>query len=84
MNTFLLTLLLALEVVALLMAGLGVKMIFKKHGEFKRHCSGMDPYTGKSAGCVCGKAANVKCKNQERYSPLEVNDNLMDEVRGQE
>lgn len=80
MKTMLLTLACALVAVALLMAGLGVKMIFRKHGEFKRHCSGMDPYTGKSAGCVCGKAANAKCKNKERYSPLEVNDNLMEEM----
>ena len=40
----------------------------------------MDPYTGQGAGCVCAKAANAKCKNAERYSPLEVNDNLMKEI----
>lgn len=74
------TLLLALALVALMFLGLGVKMIFKKHGEFKRHCSSMDPYTGKGGGCVCAKAANVKCKNAEKYSPLEVNNNLMDEI----
>ena len=74
------TLLLALALVALMFLGLGVKMIFKKHGEFKRHCSSMDPYTGKGGGCVCAKATNVKCKNAEKYSPLEVNNNLMDEI----
>ena len=41
----------------------------------------MDPYTGQSAGCVCRKAANAKCKENARYSPLEVNDNLMSETR---
>ena len=80
MNTVVITILFALGIVALLMAGLGVKMIFKKNGEFKRHCSSMDPYTGKSAGCICAKAANVKCKNVEKYSPLEVNENLMKEI----
>ncbi len=74
------TLLFALALVALMFLGLGVKMIFKKHGEFKRHCSSMDPYTGKGGGCVCAKATNVKCKNAEKYSPLEVNSNLMDEI----
>ncbi|MCQ2295064.1 MAG: hypothetical protein MJZ67_05365 [Bacteroidales bacterium] len=81
MSTIILTTLFALAMVALLFLGLGVKMIFKKHGEFKRHCSSMDPYTGKGAGCVCAKAANVKCKNAERYSPLEVNNNLMEEIK---
>lgn len=75
------TLICAVCIVGLLMAGLGVKMIFKKHGEFKRHCSSMDPYTGKGGGCVCSKAANAKCKNGEKYSPLEVNDNLMKEIK---
>ncbi len=80
LKTVAVTLLFALGSVALLMAGLGVKMIFKKDGEFKRHCSSMDPYTGQSAGCICAKAANVKCKNQPKYSPLEVNENLMKEI----
>ena len=71
----------ALAVVAIMMLGLGVKMLFKKHGEFKRHCSSMDPYTGESGGCVCGKAMAKRCSNADRYSPLEVNDHLMDEIR---
>jgi hypothetical protein len=80
MNTIVITILLAVGIVAMLMAGLGVKMIVKKNGEFKRHCSSMDPYTGQGAGCVCAQAANAKCKNAERYSPLEVNANLMKEI----
>ena len=76
----LITLLCALVIVAAMMLGLGIKMLLTKHGEFKRHCSSMDPYTGQGAGCVCAKAANAKCKNAERYSPLEVNDNLMKEI----
>lgn len=82
MSTILLTLLCAIVITALLIVGLGVKMFFKKKGEFKRHCSGMDPYTGKSSGCVCGKAANTKCKEEKKYSPLEVNGELMKEVNG--
>lgn len=80
MSTILITILLALALVALMFAGLGIKMFFQKHGEFKRHCSSMDPYTGKGGGCVCAKAANAKCKNAEKYTPLEVNDNLMKEL----
>ena len=77
MNTFLITLLLALAFFALIMLGLGIKMVVKKHGEFKRHCSSMDPYTGKDSGCVCGKAAQKQCGKAERYSPLEVNENML-------
>ena len=80
-NTLIITLLFALAVVTLMMLGLGVKMLFRKHGEFKRHCSSMDPYTGRSAGCVCHRAANVKCKEEGHYSPLEVNENLLSETR---
>jgi hypothetical protein len=40
----------------------------------------MDPYTGKGGGCICSKAANAKCHNAEKYSPLEVNENLMKEI----
>lgn len=81
MKQYLIILLCTAVVVALMLLGLGVKMLFKKHGEFKRHCSSMDPYTGKGSGCVCGKAANAKCKNTERYSPLEVNAELMNEIK---
>ena len=41
-----------MAVVALLMMGLGVKMIFKKQGEFKRHCSSMDPCSGDCKRCA--------------------------------
>ncbi len=77
----LITLLCALVIVAAMMLGLGIKMLLTKHGEFKRHCSSMDPYTGQSAGCICAKSPKVHCKEKERYSPLEVNENLMEETR---
>ncbi len=79
MKTVLITLVCAFSAVALLMVGLGVKILFKKHGEFKRHCSSMDPYTGERGGCVCGKTANVKCK-KKTYDPLEVNEELRSEL----
>ena len=80
-NTIIITLLCALAIFALMMLGLGIKMLFRKNGEFKRHCSNTDPYTGKSEGCICHKAANAKCSRQNRYTPLEINDNLLDETR---
>ena len=80
MTTLVYTLLLALAAVALLMLGLGIKMVCKKRGEFKRHCSSMDPYTGEGSGCVCGKAMKDACGKAVGYTPLEVNDSLMDEI----
>lgn len=79
MSTILIALAAALVAVALMMAGLGIKTLVKKHGEFKRHCSSMDPYTGEGAGCVCGKAMNAGCRNKA-HTPLEVNEELMKEL----
>ena len=82
MDVLLYTMLGALAVVALMMAGLGIKMLCRKRGEFKRHCSSADPYTGEQSGCVCSKAVGAKCREKERYSPLEVNEHLLNEVGG--
>lgn len=79
MTTFLITLLCAIAIVALLLVGLGVKILFKKNGEFKRHCSSVDPYTGERSGCVCGKSVADTCKGTPQYHPLEVNKELLDE-----
>ena len=79
MKTLIPALLSAVVAVALMMAGLGVKMLFRKHGEFKRHCSSIDPYTGKSSGCICGHAANARCQPQS-HTPLEVNQELLNEL----
>jgi len=72
-------LLAAVAVVALMMAGLGIKMLVRKRGEFKRPCSNTDPYTGESSGCICGKAANAQCAGKA-HTPLEVNQELLKEL----
>ena len=68
-------------VVVLCLAGIGIKMLVQRRGEFKRHCSSMDPYTGKRNGCACA-AAEALCDNRKRhpYQPLEVNDELLKEA----
>ncbi len=56
-------------------------MFLKKNGEFKRRCANVDPYTGDRSNCVCGKQ-NVfkdKCDSHHKYSPLEVNRELLEE-----
>ena len=52
----------AVAVVALMMAALGLKMLLHKEKEFRRPCANADPTTGRCANCTCdlknGKHAN--------------------------
>ncbi|MBO7201633.1 MAG: hypothetical protein J6V54_09615 [Bacteroidales bacterium] len=78
MKMFLLVLIVTVLIVLLSFWGIGIKMIIKKNGEFKRHCSSVDPLTGDKHGCVCGKTIMDDCETK-RYSPLEVNRELLEE-----
>ena len=55
MKTILIILAIAVGIFALMMAGLGIKMLFKKEKEFKRPCANADPKTGRCANCTCGR-----------------------------
>ena len=79
MNNILIVIILAAVLLALAFAGIAIKMIARKNGEFKRHCSSTDPYTGKNAGCICGKQQQSSCPEQKKHTPLEVNDELLRE-----
>ena len=52
-KTLLIALVVAVSVVALMMAGLGLKMLLRKEKEFKRPCANADPKTGRCANCTC-------------------------------
>ena len=82
MNTFIAVLLSAMAIMLLCLAGLGVKTLLHR-GELKRHCAGMDPYSGERTGCVCAKQHSEMCSDRQRhpYQPLDVNENLMRELR---
>lgn len=80
MNTVIVVIVIVLVLVLLCIAGLGIKILLKPHGEFKRHCSSMDPYTGKGGGCVCGNKKICDNRTKHPYQPLEVNDDLMKEL----
>ncbi len=56
MNTFVIVLIITGIVVALMFAGLGIKMLMRKEKEFKRPCTNADPKTGKCAHCTCEKS----------------------------
>ncbi|MBO4586309.1 MAG: hypothetical protein J5677_00630 [Bacteroidales bacterium] len=55
MKTILIVALIAVGVVGLMMAGLGLKMLLHKEKEFKRPCANADPKTGRCAHCTCGR-----------------------------
>ena len=82
MKELFILLLIVFIIVALCFAGLGIKILVRKKGEFKRHCSSMDPYTGKGTGCVCANKVDSLCNNRNHhpYQPLEVNKELMNEM----
>lgn len=80
MKTILIVFLFTLGVVALCFAGLGIKMVLKRNGEFKRHCSSIDPYTGKGGGCECAKRALCDNRKTHPYQPLEINQELLKEM----
>lgn len=81
MKTILLVFAVAAIVLALSFCGIGIKMFLKKNGEFKRRCANVDPYTGDRSNCVCGKQNVFKdnCDSHHKYSPLEVNRELLEE-----
>lgn len=53
MKTVLTVLIVAVAVVALMMAGLGLKMLLHREKEFRRPCANADPRTGRCANCTC-------------------------------
>lgn len=55
MKTILIVLAIAVGVIALMMAALGIKMLMHKEKEFKRPCANADPKTGRCTNCTCGK-----------------------------
>ena len=52
MKTVIIVFVVAAAVVALMMSGLGLKMLLQ---EFRRPCTNADPLTGKCQHCTCGK-----------------------------
>lgn len=66
MKTLLIVFLIALGVVALMMAGLGLKMLLHKEKEFRRPCANADPLTGRCAHCTCGRKQSPSPKKSQQ------------------
>lgn len=59
MNTFLLILIPAVVVMAIVFMAIGIKMFVKKDGQFERKCThSLDP----DAKCTCGGKGDGSCK----------------------
>jgi hypothetical protein len=52
-KTILIVLIVAVATLALMMGGLGLKMLLHKEKEFRRPCANADPKTGRCAHCTC-------------------------------
>lgn len=55
MRTILFILIITGICVALMMAGLGIKVLLRRNREFHRPCANADPKTGRCEHCTCGK-----------------------------
>lgn len=83
MKTTIIVFIATVLIIVLCLAGLGIKTLVRKNGELKRHCSGMDPYSGKRNGCACASQHSSTCieRKHHPYQPLDVNENLMEEIK---
>jgi hypothetical protein len=58
-------LIISIVLIGLAFAGIAIKILLKKNGEFKKSCSSIDPETGQVYGCSCGKAeGGLECENK--------------------
>lgn len=68
MNTFLVTLGLAIAFIGIGFAGIAIKILFKKNGEFSGTCASNSPFLNKEgeACSLCGALPDEKCKSDEQ------------------
>lgn len=78
MSTLLLTTVLAITLVGIGFAGIAVKILLKKNGEFSGTCASNSPFLNKEgeACSLCGALPSEKCKSddqeqkKEEFSPF--------------
>lgn len=79
MNTFLLTLGLAAVLIGIGFAGIAIKILVKKNGEFSGTCASQSPFLNKEgeACSLCGALPEEKCKSdgqkqkdEKEFSPF--------------
>ncbi len=64
MSTFLLILIPAVVIMAVVFVAIGIKMFVKKDGQFERKCAhSLDP----DAKCTCGGKGDGSCKRDKHH-----------------
>jgi hypothetical protein len=61
----------------LALAGLAIKILTRKDGEFKKSCGSVDPTTGRSTECSCGNSdGGESCdhKDKVRFQTIRLED----------
>ncbi len=61
---FIKILVIAVVLIALAWAAIGIKMFVKKDGKFTKTCSSVDSKTGKPVPCSCHSNKAADCDNQ--------------------
>jgi len=59
--------LIAVVLIGLAFAFIGIKMFLQKGGMFTKSCSTVDTSTGEKIGCVCGGGDETQCENFEKH-----------------
>jgi hypothetical protein len=60
-------LLMAIVLVGLAFAGIAIKILVKKGGQFTKSCSSVDAVSGEKIGCVCEGQNPQNCVNIEKH-----------------
>ena len=57
----------SLLMLSFVFAGIGVKILLKKNGEFAGTCASQSPFLNKEGGScgICGAKPEERCKNEE-------------------
>lgn len=71
MNTFLITLGLAIAFLGIGFAGIAVKILLKKNGEFSGTCASNSPFLNESGErcSFCGAMPDEQCKSDDENKP---------------
>ena len=62
--------LISIVLIGLAFAGIAIKMLLQKGGQFKKSCSSFERASGEKVGCVCvGEDEPQSCVNFEKHHP---------------
>lgn len=64
-------LIITIVLLGLAIAGIAIKMLVKKGGEFQKSCGSVDPHTGQRTTCTCGKTPEQTCDNKHKHQEVE-------------